>query len=36
MKKLIRMACMALVAIAASVTVASCSKSDDNEGGSSA
>ncbi len=30
------MACMALVAIAASLTVASCSKSDDNEGGSSA
>ncbi len=36
MKKLIRMACMALVAIAASVTVVSCSKSDDNEGSSSA
>ena len=36
MKKLIRMACMALVAIAASVTVVSCSKNDDNEGSSSA
>ncbi len=35
MKKLIRMACMALVAIAASVTVASCSKSDDNGGSDS-
>ncbi len=31
MKKLIRMACMALVAIAASVTVASCSKSDSGD-----